>query len=303
MPRRRVAPGPWPAALVGAAMLVLLLALPRPAAAQPIDVPPADGGAWTDGVELEAKQAAHALFARGNVELTAGKHAAAIALYREALTHWDHPAIHYNLALALIHTDDPVALQAALEKARAYGATPLGDERFARAGDYLLLVDTMVAPVEITLAARGTLLFDDKEVLSGPGTWKAVVRAGCHEVRGQAAGYETTVVDTCIRGGQPFALTVKLYTPNPHDGFFYRKPLPRWVGYTVFGFGMMTSAAGAVAHRADHDRPAFALYGVGGTLLATGVAIILLERPHYRRIALSPAFAPDSIGLAAAGRF
>ncbi|HMG24400.1 MAG TPA: hypothetical protein VK607_23855, partial [Kofleriaceae bacterium] len=45
--------------------------------------------------------------------------------YREALKCWDHPGIHYNLALALINLDQPVGVYEQLNESIRYGAEPL----------------------------------------------------------------------------------------------------------------------------------------------------------------------------------
>src|SRR5687768_7442231 len=63
---------------------------------------------WARGVSNERQQAAQVAFREGNVQLNNGLFVQAVDKYRSALTHWDHPAIHYNLALALLNLDQPI---------------------------------------------------------------------------------------------------------------------------------------------------------------------------------------------------
>jgi hypothetical protein len=60
---------------------------------------------WVKGVSAADQSAAIELFHEGNGLLKESLFVQAAAKYREALHHWDHPGIHYNLALALLNLD------------------------------------------------------------------------------------------------------------------------------------------------------------------------------------------------------
>ena len=60
---------------------------------------------WAKGVSPEAQKAADELFRQGNDLLRESLFVQAATKYREALRRWDHPGIHYNLALALLNLD------------------------------------------------------------------------------------------------------------------------------------------------------------------------------------------------------
>src|SRR4051812_21164890 len=51
---------------------------------------------WAAGVKQSEQQAALKLFHDGNLQLNDGLFAKASEAYKAALTHWNHPAIHYN---------------------------------------------------------------------------------------------------------------------------------------------------------------------------------------------------------------
>ena len=83
---------------------------------------------WAKGVSDAEQKLALAIFREGNTSLNDGAYVTAAKKYREALAHWDHPAINYNLALALLNLDQPVEVYKALEKAISYGDAPLEKE-------------------------------------------------------------------------------------------------------------------------------------------------------------------------------
>src|SRR3569832_1835287 len=79
---------------------------------------------WAAVVKKSEQEAARKLFHDGNVQLNDGLFAKAAEVYKQALTHWDHPAIHYNLALALMNLDQPIESQANFRVAVEVGGAP-----------------------------------------------------------------------------------------------------------------------------------------------------------------------------------
>jgi len=63
---------------------------------------------WAVGVSTERQEAALAHLQEGNSLLKESLFLEAAKVYRKALSEWDHPGIHYNLALALLNLDQPV---------------------------------------------------------------------------------------------------------------------------------------------------------------------------------------------------
>jgi len=308
---------------------------------------------WAKGVSPDQQRTALSLFNEGNQLLRESIFPKAVEKYKEALAHWDHPAIHYNLALALVNLDKPVEMHASLVRAMAFGAPPLGEDKFARAKDFKLLVEKQLANVEYTVSVAGAkLIFDGEEVLTGPGTWSALVRAGEHQVAARAAGYVPTQLNPKLGGGETSRLELKLFT----DAELTRekRKMPVWVPYSVLGAGVVIAGVGALLHTSakssfeDYDKAvrecaaadptggcsmrtptvldlkssaetsqtmAFTAYALGGIAVATGVALVVINRPSAYRIdpfaedakangvAWTPLLGPDLAGLSAAGRF
>src|SRR5207248_5847104 len=84
-------------------------------------------------VSPKDEQCALVSFRQGNDLLNNGLFPQSVARYRDALRCWDHPAIHYNLALALINLDQPIEVYEQLNEAVKYGSDPIGQDKFDHA--------------------------------------------------------------------------------------------------------------------------------------------------------------------------
>jgi hypothetical protein len=281
-----------------------------------------DSRPWAKGVSPEEQRKALALFNEANGMLRDALFPRAAEKYREALEHWDHPAIHYNLALALVNLDQPVEMHAALEKSLVHGAPPLGDDKFARAKDFKLLVEKQLVKIEYTITEPDSvLILDGKEVQTGPGTYSALIKAGEHSIAARAPGYSPTQLNLKLGGGETSRLELKLFT----DAELTRekRKMPAWIPYTVLGAGVILGGTGALMHNsakngfADYDQAiqecadadathgcsdptpeifalksdaegaqtmAATLYTLGGITVAAGVVLVVLNRPKTFRI-------------------
>lgn len=202
---------------------------------------------WAEGVSESEQQIALALFNEGNSLLRDALFPKAVEKYREALGHWKHPAIYYNLALALVNLDQPLEMYDALEAAMAYGSAPLDEDKYERAKGYKILVEKQIGYVEYELTVTGaTLVLDGKEVFTGPGTYKSRVRAGEHTVVARAEGYTPVPLTVKILGGTTSAITIPMYT----DAELTREErrMPNWVPYSVLGAGVVLGGVGALLH-------------------------------------------------------
>jgi hypothetical protein len=63
---------------------------------------------WAASVSARDQAIARELYGAGNQEFVESRYAPALKKYREAITHWDHPAIRFNMAVALINLERPV---------------------------------------------------------------------------------------------------------------------------------------------------------------------------------------------------
>jgi hypothetical protein len=190
---------------------------------------------------------AQAAFQRGNDLLNNGLFPQSVAQYREAIKCWDHPAIHYNLALALINLDQPIEVFDQLNIAVLYGADPLGQDKYDHAKEYLKLVAGQLADVEVSCNMAGAkIAVDGKEVFVAPGTFKAKVRVGKHTFYGEKEGYNARVTAPFIGPGDTFRIELKLYTLPELTRYRCKWNCGTKVPYYVIGGGVLAGIVGGV---------------------------------------------------------
>ncbi len=277
---------------------------------------------WAEGVSEADRITAGRLFEEGNALLKDAIFVKAAEKYREAITHWDHPAIQYNLALALVPLDQPIEMYRALERAMAYEGAALEKDYFERAKSLKILTEKQLANVEFTCDVPGAVVaFNGKEVFTGPGTWKQLIPSGAHALLVRAEGRITSNVDVKVVGGETFKAECQLFTEK--DLLRTKQLMPTWVPYTIGGAGLAIVGGGVLLHLsaknsfAEYDsgvrdcaatdptggctvqppqlfdlkssannKQAIAIgaYAVGGAAIAAGVTLLVLNRPQTYRL-------------------
>lgn len=240
-----------------AAGLVVALAV-SVAAAQPTPAPPgtpmktqekagtklendARGGPV---VSLADEKEARIDFLAGNDYLNNGLFLQAVDKYTEALAHWNHPAIHYNIALALINLDRPLEVYDHLTKAIAYGPAPLDKDKYDYAQEYLRLVGGQLADIEVSCDKPGArVAVDGSVVFVGPGKYTAKVRVGKHSFLAEKRGYSTRSTAPFIGPGEKYRIDLELYTAEDLTRY-HRRWNKAWMPYSVIGAGVLFGLAG-----------------------------------------------------------
>ena len=195
-------------------------------------------GGNTDVSAADEREALTA-FHQGNELLNNGLFPQAVEKYRSALSHWDHPAIHYNLALALINLEQPLEVYEQLQKAIEYGAEPLEKDKFDHAKEYLKLVEGQLADVEVTCDKIGAkVAVDGKDVFVAPGKYTAKVRVGKHTFFADKQGYNARITAPFIGPGEKFRIELKLYTAEELTRY-RRRWQTTWFPYVVAGSGAL----------------------------------------------------------------
>jgi tetratricopeptide (TPR) repeat protein len=205
---------------------------------------------WAKGVSESEQKLALSLFRDGNNSLNDGAYVTAAKKYREALAHWDHPAINYNLALALRNLDQPVEVYKAFKKAIAYGDAPLEKAQFEKAQEDLKIFGLLVATIEVTCQKAGAeVLVDGKKVFTAPGKYVELVRAGKHvfaaEPGPKMEGYSAKVRTPSIDGGQTFRVELKMYTTDELTRY-HRRWERVWAPWVVVGTGAVIAGVGGL---------------------------------------------------------
>jgi len=332
--------------------VVLLLAFavlhspPVAAQADTGGVSASDGGddrPWAKGVSSADQKAALALFSEGNSMLRDSLFVRAVEKYKEAIGHWAHPAIYYNLSLALLNLDKPLEVHESLKKTLLYGAAPIGDDKFEHAQSYLRLVEKQLATIAVTCDVKGAkVTLDGHDLFVGPGKYEALVLAGEHTVVAAKVGYVTTTVTRMLAPDKTETFTLKMFTDDELTR--YRRKWEVWKPWTVVGGGSALVVIGGTLHLLARSKfttyddriaacggcvpssklsakkdnaslmqvTAFTGYLLGGAAVATGAILLYMNRAKPYRIDPSelnkpvtvvPLLAPDTAGIAASFRF
>lgn len=198
---------------------------------------------WEKGVSKEDRDAANAVFSEGNALFTQLQHQPALERYRQALKHWDHPMIRFNLAVTLIRLDRILEAAPELEAALRFGEAPFPKELYQQALDYQNLVRRQLGNIEITVGQPGTqVLLDGKPWFTGPGTKSVRVESGEHSVVVEKKEFLTISRRVAVSGGKTVKDTLVLVPLDRAVILDYRHP--RWLPWTVTGVGAATALAG-----------------------------------------------------------
>nr|MBA3818136.1 hypothetical protein [Deltaproteobacteria bacterium] len=205
---------------------------------------------WAAGVPAERQQVALRLFRQGNQHHNDGLFVKAVALYREALKSWDHPAIHYNLALSLTNLDQPIEVERSLQQSIRFGAAPLEKGKFEHAKQSLLLIEKQLATIEVSCHKAGARVsIDNREVFvvkaGEPNVYKARVQIGKHTFVAEKPGYATGLDAPFIGPGETFRIELKLYTAEELTRY-KRRWNATWMPYAVLGGGVVAGIVGGV---------------------------------------------------------
>jgi hypothetical protein len=272
---------------------------------------------WAENVSEEAQKKAMSLFDAGNKLFEESQHAAALAEYREALKTWDHPAIRYNAAVALINLDQPLAAYENLELALRYGDAPLAPETYQQALTYRKLLRGQLAELKVACAEPGAeVTLDGAQLFVAPGEATRWVMPGAHQLIAGKAGFLAETRALTLVGGRSSVERLVLEEIQPPT----MKPVRRWRAWkpwAVVGGGallalvgvplildarsnfnsydaMVTAACGNGCPPGTlpqsaldaHDTArienivAVSLFSVGGALIAGGVALVVLNQSH-----------------------
>jgi tetratricopeptide (TPR) repeat protein len=286
---------------------------------------------WARGVSAARQEKARTIYAAANDLLHEYLLEEAMEKYREALRHWDHPAIHYNLARALDSLGRPLEADAHMQKALRYGAAAYSQLEYTQVLNFRRLLDQKLSGVVIVSVEPDiTVALDGDPILAGRGAVEKRVLPGEHllVIRGPGQSVNTRLL-ALQRGRQT---RIELET---------RRRWKSWQPWSVLGAGALVGLAGGVSQwRAqanierhqrlfaeacpqgcpDDTQPALARLRqhaiwqnrVGVTALITGSAVIIVgtslvvlnQLPPFRielnraaPFSVQPMLAPDSAGV------
>lgn len=297
---------------------------------------------WQVGVSEAQKAEAQRWLDRGNELFVQNLYKEALDAYQQGLASWDHPAIRFNVARTLIALDRPLDALSALELAMAHGAEPLADV-WAEAVNYRTLLDKQVGSLTVRCGQADVTVSVDGEALPAcPVEVTRRVLPGRHTVVGRKDGFLTLTRETTVVGGT--CEQVELSLVALRDAAVTRTRWSTWKPWAVVGGGAAVAGLGVAvelsarakmdAYRealatecgergcaggpspgtaalADdgrlRDRVGTSLMVVGGLAVATGVVLVIVNRPHTvlpaeAQLTVAPMAGPGFLGVGLSGR-
>lgn len=217
------------------ASIALLAFWTIPAAAQQPTTSLNTDRPWIKRVSLEHQKAATRLFDEGNTLLQESRFEEAEKKYSEALSHWNHPAIHYNLALALPATLRPTEIYSHMLASMVHGEAPLGTDRFKYAHGLTERMKQEYAWVEISCdcEASATLASGRWLVRQGGGRFEGLVPPGTHTLIATRKGYPSTEMTLTVAAGDKLNFRLDA-----------SRPWAAWKPWTLVGAGVAAAAGG-----------------------------------------------------------
>jgi hypothetical protein len=236
----------------------LLVLWAAPGLAQTSELGVGEARPWAQNVPIEEQQAAVQLFHQGNSLSKNSLFSNAVESYQQALAHWDHPAIHYNMAMALQTLSRQLELHEHLTAALRYDGKPLDEGKQKRAQQLKTVVEQQLARLEIICDVPGaTVTMGDQPLCSAPSHFTRWVLPSEYTFTSTKDGYssERNTRRRTLRGGESVTLHFQMYT----DAELKRgvRWLPAWIPWTVLGGGAAIAASGGWLYtqaHANHQR-------------------------------------------------
>jgi hypothetical protein len=273
------------------------------------------GTAWSRGVSVHERTAAEALFLEGNELFESSLFAEAADKYRAALAHWEHPAIHLNLAKALILLQRPVEAVASLRVAVRHPEAHDSPEQYDWARESLERLEAQLVEIAVTCEDEDAeVTVDGVRLFLSPGQGSSYFLPGQHVVVAEKRGHVAVPVRLVLAPGERASVRVTMMSLAAARAAERR--FPTWTPWAVLGSGAALGVAGGLMRwqagdtfarfdarfsaacpmgcsraemspelRALYDRGtresrfSTALWVTGSLAVAGGVAMLVLDRP------------------------
>jgi hypothetical protein len=232
---------------------LIVLAISRLALAQPTGLTAQGDSPWSAGVTAEDQAVAFELYSKGNVEFEDARFEKALELYLEAIKHWDHPAIRYNMAVAYNNLGQLLEAEDNLERALRFGEPPLGHTIYLHGLEYQHNFESRLARVKISCKEPDTQVsLDGRLLFTGPGAIEKLVLPGEHQIVGAKPGFLTVTENLDLAAGSMKTYDVRLVAMKPQTHMVRR--WETWKPWAVAGAGAGVVGLGALAYlAARHD--------------------------------------------------
>ena len=285
-------------------------------------------------VSAARERRANELLAAGRAHFDAGRYQEALDLFQQALKEWDHPALRFNLAQALMELGRVIEAYDNFGLAMEYGPEALNVRKYAEADRERRRIEAQTAAIEVMCnEPDARVAIDEVPLLAYQGRAERRFLPGVHHAVVTKDGFVTETHDVMVRAGDRVVVSVAL-----------ARVARRWAAWkpwaVVAGGSAVTGVGGLVAwqarSKADRfDREIRAVCGndgcdevppwlrdvedqakrdrniaigalvSGGILITGGVVAAVLNRPRAERrlappvtLSISPGGRGTTIGIA-----
>ena len=256
---------------------------------------------------------AAALFAEGTKLFKQWRFEEAEEKYREALTHGRHPLIHLYLSRALEKQGRLVEAYEALQRALRKGARPLLSEDVRVAEKLQKDLESRLAQLEVHCDMSGVEVFlDGQPWFRSPGRQRRVMNTGRHVLVARKPGYFPVTEPLSLATGKQTRIVLRM----TEDVVHVERRWQEWQPWVLAGTGIAISLTGGLlrlqaaidyasiedafdscpqesscqfvpTQRFDSalwkERVGTSALIIGGSLLAAGLAGVLLNQPRIQR--------------------
>jgi hypothetical protein len=203
---------------------------------------------WAVGVSDEEQTRALAIYKQANAEFEEARYAQALAMYRDAIKHWDHPAIRFNMVVCLVNLDHALEALDDLESALKYGDAPLGAAVYAQGLTYRKLLLGQLAKVVISShESNAEITLDGAKLFTAPGTITKVMTPGNHQIVATKPGFLTTTMSLALVAGKDATAEVTLTRLAPATIVTRWSPWKPWL--VVAGGAALSLTGGYLEYR------------------------------------------------------
>ncbi|MDC0712660.1 hypothetical protein POL68_29625 [Stigmatella sp. ncwal1] len=202
--------------------------------------------AWAQNVTPAQQKVASDLLEQGNSLLKDSVFVEAEKKYVEALKHWKHPAIYYNLALALLNLDRPSEVYEYMVASTKYGEAPLGEERFKHARKYIERIEKESAWVNITCASdtTATLKRDGELTPINCAQFEQMLRPGSYTISSFDNGEPVPDTTLTLAAGERANYRLEIGSGRRWSA---------WKPWAVVGAGVALAVGGRLVHTKARD--------------------------------------------------
>ena len=200
-------------------------------------------------VSIEDRATAKKRVEEGNKFFNNSQFSEAEQQYASALAIWEHPAIHYNLALALPQQTRPTEFYEHMLAAMQHGERPLGAGRFnhARTLTERMRKENAWVVVSCDCDASAKLSSGEWLVRKGSGTFQGLVPPGEYTLSAAMEGHSPAKTPLSLKAGQQVRLRLG-----------ESRPYSTWKILAAMGAGTALAAGGGLLHvQAGKDFRAF----------------------------------------------